>query len=703
MNVASIKIGGMHCVRCEKALYNVLSNSHGVMEVSVSYASEKAVIKYDSSIISYREICKIIKKSGYFVIGEERDKSFKNTLYMFVLSCLLTVPFGIMMFLMFFNKHDNIFHNGWFQFIFVTPIQFVVGYKFYKGAFFSLKNSSPNMDLLVALGTSVAYLYSLYNLIRGIKVYYFESCAFIITLVYLGKLLEMKSKNKTNEALASLLKLRPYTVTVLKGNSYKEIKIDELKENDLFVVKAGENIAADGFIVNGSSNIDESMLTGESVPKFKEKNNIVYGGTVNLDGVITVKASKVGEHTKLSNIIKMVEKAQSSKANVQRLADKVSAYFVPSIVLVAVLTFIFNYAISKNLSLSVSRTVAVLVIACPCSLGLATPTAIIVGMGKAARKGILIKDAVVLEKMGNLKTIVLDKTGTITKGEMGVTDIDVIGWNEKEFKSVVSKIEENSNHPLARAIVRSFGKSSVEIELVKEFAGRGIEAVYAGKKVRIGNSKYLSKYIGKSYDESRTKVFVVVEDALVGVIYLEDVVKEGSGAAINALRHNNIEVVLASGDDRLICEKVARSVGIDKVYSDVLPEEKYNIIEKVKEHGIVAMVGDGINDAPALAKADIGIAMGNAVDVAINSGDVIIMNNDMMSVYNCLIVSRETMKKIKQNLFWAFFYNCIGVPLACVGVISPIIAGLCMSLSSISVVSNSLVLKNKKIGYLRLN
>ena len=692
----SVKVGGMHCVRCSASIENALKNEKGILFVSVSYASEKASIEYDPNIISYKQIVRIIKKAGFYVIDDSNlNKEFKTTLSLFIASCLLTVPFFIMMLLMLFNKHDNIFHNGWFQLIFVTPIQFVVGYKFYKGAFSSLKNKSPNMDLLVALGTSVAYFYSLYNLLNNINVYYFESCAFVITLVYLGKLLEMKSKDKTNEAISSLLKLKPNKVTLIEGEDYKEINLDELKENDLFLVRAGENVATDGVIVKGSSNLDESMLTGESFPKFKEKGSEVFGGTINLDGVIVVRASKVGENTALSKIIKMVEEAESSKARVQRLADKVSAYFVPSIVLVSILCFVLNYLIVKNLSISISRAVAVLVIACPCSLGLATPTAIIVGMGKAAKKGILIKNADVLENLCKVKTIVLDKTGTITRGEMEVVGYKTFTIEEELFKLIFSKIEEVSNHPLAKAIVKKFGKSNIKLESIKEIAGKGIEAIYEGEKVKVGSYNYLSKYIKKDIDNAN--IYMVKGDSLVGMVFIEDSIKESASLAIKKFKDNNVDVILASGDNEKNCKKVADIVGIDNVYSEVLPEEKYKIIEINKSKGIVAMVGDGINDAPSLAKADIGIAMGNSIDVAINSGDVVIMNNDLINVYNCLVVSRATMRKIKQNLFWAFFYNCIGVPLACVGIISPIIAGLCMSLSSVSVVTNSLLLNKIKI------
>lgn len=698
MEKVTIKVGGMHCVRCERALFNALNNKEGIIDVNVSYASEKAKISYDSNKITYKEICEVIKKSGYYVVEiNEKDKELKSTVVLFLISLVLTIPFLIMMILMLMGKHSNVFHNGWFQLAFVTPIQFIVGYKFYKGAVDSLKNKSPNMDLLVALGTSVAYFYSLYNVLSNISVYYFESCAFVITLVYLGKLLEMKSKRKTNEALSSLLKLKPNKVTLVEGDIYKEIDVSELKVNDLFLVRAGENIATDGVIVNGSSNLDESMLTGESFPKLKKENDEVYGGTVNIDGVLVVKANKVGEDTVLSKIIKMVESAEGSKAKVQRLADKVSAYFVPVIIGVSIIAFIVNYLISKDISLSVSRLVAVLVIACPCSLGLATPTAIIVGMGIAAKKGILIKDADTLEKICKVKSVVLDKTGTITEGEMKVSKIDVKGIEEKEFLELICAVESYSNHPLAKAIVEYYNNSKIKLDSVKEIIGKGIEATYKNKRIKVGSYNYLSEYIREDYKDTSIKVFMVINDELVGIVHLVDSIKESSKVAVSKLKDINVEVVLASGDNKLVCKSVADSVGIDVVYSEVLPEDKYKIVNNLKEKGLVAMVGDGINDAPAIASSDVGVSMGSAIDVAIESGDIVIMNNDLINVYNCLMISKATMKKIKQNLFWAFFYNCASVPLAAFGLISPIIAGICMSLSSVSVVSNSLLLNKLKL------
>jgi len=698
MEKITLEIGGMHCVRCSTSLENALKNVKGISSACVSYASGKASVEYDSTLVSYKQICKIVKNAGFYVVdGSNKDKEFKITLSLFVISGILTIPFIIMMVLMFANEHNNLFHNGWFQLSFVTPIQFIVGYKFYKRAFDSLKNKSPNMDLLVAMGTSVAYFYSLYNLISGVKEYYFESCAFVITLVFLGKLLEIKSKNKTNEALSSLLKLKPNKVTVVEGKVYKEIDINELEEDDIFIVKAGESVATDGVVIEGSGNLDESMLTGESVPKYKEKGLEVYGGTVNTDGVLMVRATRVGEATILASIIRMVESAQSSKAKVQRLADKVSAYFVPSIVFIALITFVINFFVLGDVSVSVSRAVSVLVIACPCSLGLATPTAIIVGMGKAAKKGILIKDADALESMCKVKTIILDKTGTITKGEIVVDNVEIVDYDEKEFASIVSKAEEYSNHPLAKAIVKYYGKSEIELRNVKEITGKGIEAIYNNKNIKVGSYNYLSRYINNDGNKDKTSVFVVIDDSLAGVIYFRDQIKDSSNLVVSKLKNSGVEVVLASGDNKEICEETANSVGISKVYSEVLPEDKYKIVEEFKKNGLVAMVGDGINDAPALAKADVGIAMGSGIDVAVENGDLVIINNDLMNVYSSLLISKATMKKIKQNLFWAFFYNCVGVPLACFGIISPIIAGLCMSFSSVSVVINSLILNKVKI------
>lgn len=694
MQSITLKIGGMHCVRCSNTITNALKSKKGIIDVNVSYATNKANITYDSTIISIKEITKIIKKSGYYVIDEEnKDKEYKITLYTFIFSLILTIPFIIMMIFMFINKHDNIFHNGYFQLAFVTPIQFIVGYKFYNGAYESIKNKSPSMDVLVALGTSVAYFYSLYNLINGIHMYYFESCAFVITLVYLGKLLELKSKNKTNEVINSLINLKPMKVTIISNNEQKEIDINELKVNDIFIVRNGENIASDGIIVSGEAYIDESMLTGESELKHKTINDNVYGGTTNNEGIIEVKATKVMEDTVLAGIVKMVEKANSSKAKVQKLADKVSSIFVPSIIFVSILTFVINYIILKNVSLCISRAVAVLVVACPCSLGLATPTALIVGMGRCAKEGCLIKDADALERFSKLETLVMDKTGTITEGRLKISDVKTFNIDKEEFERIVFSIEEKSTHPLAKTIVENFSnKNKVDITNIKEIPGKGIIGNYNNKTIRVGSSKWL-----EIENEDKTCVAVKLDNELIGVIYFSDHIKSECKEMIGKLKENNVKVVLASGDNKAVCEKVAMEVGIDIVYSEVLPSDKFEIIDKYKVNGVVAMVGDGINDAPSLANADIGIAMSSGKDIAIQSGDIVIMNNNLNSIYKVYLLSKATMKKIKQNLFWAFFYNLIGVSLATIGILSPIIAGLAMSLSSVSVVSNSLLLNKKAI------
>ena len=703
MENINIKIGGMHCVRCSASLEKALNSVKGI-KASVSYASEKANIEYDSSIVSYKQICRIVKKTGFYVVSEDnKDKEFKRTLFMFIVSAFLTIPFLIMMILMFVAKDSGLskfFHNGILQVLFTTPIQFVVGYKFYKGAYKSLKSKSPNMDLLVVLGTSIAYFYSLYNLINGTNEYYFESSAFVITLVYLGKLLEMKSKNKTNKAIEGLIKLRPNKVTVIRDDKQIEIEINELVVGDIFVVRAGENVAADGVIVSGSGNLDESMLTGESLPKYKSVNDEVIGGTVNIDGVLEVRVSKVGEDSVLAKIIRLVEEAESSKASVEKIADKVSSIFVPSIVIIAFICFLVNYLISKDVSMSISRAVAVLVIACPCSLGLATPTALIVGVGLGARKGILIKNADALEKICKLKTVVLDKTGTITSGNMEVNEVRVNkDIDYAEFSKIVGKIESKSKHVIAKAIVSYFGDSDAKVSKIKEIAGKGMEAVYNDKKIKIGSYNWLSKYNSDNLiiNDDRLNILVVNDDVLIGVISLKDSVKEGAFGAINCLKENGIEVVLASGDSKTVCESVGSSLGVNKVYSEVMPSDKNDIINEYKHNGLVAMVGDGINDAIALASSDVGIAMGSGLDIAIESCDVVIMNNDLSSIYSAYMISKATMRKIKQNLFWAFFYNCISIPLAFLGLLSPVIAGLCMSLSSVSVVSNSLLLNRVKV------
>lgn len=693
MENITLKIGGMHCVRCSEAITNALKSREGISSVNVSYSISKANIVYDSNKISYKEIVKIIKKSGYYVVDESnKNKEFKTTLYTFIFSLVLTIPFVIMMILMFMNKHNNIFHNGYFQLVFATLIQFIVGYKFYKGAYESIKNKSPSMDVLVSLGTSVAYFYSLYNLIKGIHVYYFESSAFVITLVYLGKLLELKSKNKTNNVIDSLIKLTPSKVTIITSTGQKEISINELKKDDIFIVRNGENVASDGVIVSGEAYLDESMLTGESVLKYKKQNDLVYGGTISSNGIIEVKATCVGENTILSSIVRMVEKANSSKARVEKLADRVSSIFVPSIIVVSLLTFVFNYFFLKDFSMSITRAVAVLVVACPCSLGLATPTALIVGVGRCAKEGCLIKDADVLEKFSALKVLVMDKTGTITQGKLSLSEVKLFDIDPLEFEHLVYAIEEKSNHPLAKAIIEKFKKGNVNICDVKETPGKGMNCMYNGSQVMVGNANWLG-----FESDGRTSVGVKINNNLKGIIYFDDLIKDECKDVISNFKKDGVRVILASGDSKEVCESVGSKVGVECVYSEVLPDNKYEIINKYKSDGIVAMVGDGINDAPSLASADVGIAMVSGKDIAIESGDLVVMNNNLASIYKTFLLSKATMKKIKQNLFWAFFYNLIGVSLAVFGILSPIVAGLAMSFSSVSVVSNSLLLNKEKV------
>lgn len=690
MKQVSIRIGGMHCIRCSETIAKSLNKVSGVIRCNVNFASSRANVIYDESLINYKEICKIIRKSGYKVISNDSDKEFRVTLYTFIVSFILLIPFIIMMLLMLVGKHDNIFHNGYFQLIFATLIQFGVGYKFYKGAIKSVKNKNPNMDLLIAMGTSVAYFYSLYNLIRGIKVYYFESCAFVITLVYFGNLLEMKSKNKANEALSSLLQLQPSVVTIIENNELKEIDILELKKDDIFLVRAYETIASDGVVVDGSSSVDESMLTGESMLVNKELNSVVFGGTRNTNGVLRVKSSGTASDNVLAKIIGMIEEAETSKANIERIADKVSSYFVPFIIVTSVFCFLINYLLIKDVSISISRAIAVLVIACPCSLGLATPTALIVGMGIAYKKGILVKNANALEKMYKLKTIVLDKTGTITDNSIEVSNVVTYDYSLEKVGEIVSALENNSNHPLAKCMVNYFKESKLKISKVKEIPGKGMEGFYDEHLVKIGSVNYLKEYIKDEVIDN--DVVVVLDDRLIATISFQDRIKENARDVLTKLKNEKIEVVLASGDNSIKCEEVSKKVGISKVYSEISPFDKNSIINEYKSKGIVAMVGDGINDSIALSSADIGISMGNGSEVALNSSDIVIMNDDLDSIYKAFIISKKTISKVKQNLFWAFFYNTISIPLACVGILSPIVAGLCMSLSSVSVISNSLLL-----------
>lgn len=703
----------MHCASCQTRIEKVLSRTDGVYEVNVNLATGKMRIKYDENKLDSKKIEDKVKSIGFGAELErerntDKDKKLKEKEYAsikrkFILSAILTLPlFSIMFFHMagirvFWDKPE-------IQFALATIVQFYVGYTFYVGAYKSIKSKAMNMDVLVVMGTSAAYFYSIYNWYIGHDHFYFESSAMIITLVLLGKMLELRAKSKTGEALMKLMDLAPKEVTVIVDGNTSKKSAKDVKLGDVLLVRPGENISGDGDIVQGKTSVDESMLTGESIPVDKNVGDKVYQGTLNLNGSIEVKVTTDMTETGLSKIIRMVEEAQNQKAPVQRLADKVASIFVPTVIGIAILTFILHRVFGSDVEKSLISAVSVLVIACPCSLGLATPTAIMVGTGKAANEGILIRDAKALENAEKLTAVALDKTGTITKGRPDVVDMINIRGDKSINNSILYSMEIKSEHPIAMAIVDYFHDNPP-----KKINGSFINIEGRGVGFKILDKNYYALSI-KSIEElgididadirenmrpEATYVGLVEDKELNMLVGLVDEIKEDSKESIRFLHDMGLKTVMITGDNEKVAQKIAGSAGIDKYYAEVLPEEKVLKVKELMETEVVGMVGDGINDAPALATADIGFAMGTGTDIAIDSGDITLVGGSLKSVGRAIDISKKTMKTIKQNLFWAFFYNVVGIPIAAIGILNPMIAGAAMAFSSVSVVTNSLRLKNK--------
>ena len=736
-NVAQEKvafdISGMTCAACATKIEKRINKMDGVSNASVNFALETIAVEYDSKQVESTEMITAVKKMGYELIRKQdskdkmdhKEQEIKKQEKKFILSLILTIPLLWTMVAHFeflsFIYMPHILMNPWIQLAFATPVQFIIGAQFYKGAFNSLRNKSANMDVLVALGTSAAYFYSLYLSIEwlntgkiGSPELYFEASAVIITLIVLGKLFEVRAKGKTSQAIQKLLGLQAKTARVLRDGVEIELPIEEVLAGDTILVKPGEKIPVDGEIIEGRSAIDESMITGESIPVDKVSGDKVIGATINKNGSLQIKATKVGKDTALAQIVKVVEEAQGSKAEIQRLADRISGIFVPAVVVIAVTTFLIWFFIVTpgDFRSALIPTISILVIACPCALGLATPTSIMAGSGRAAEMGLLFKGGEHLENTRSIDTVVLDKTGTVTKGQPALTDITVTaGFTEDEVLQLVATAENQSEHPLAQAIVLGVKEKGVSLLDVTDFEalpGYGIRANVSGKEVLVGTRKLMKDYkisildsntaMEKLESEGKTAMLIAVDHKLAGVVAVADTVKETSKEAIARMQALGLEVIMLTGDNQRTAEAIARQVGLSHVIAEVLPEQKSDEIKKLQDQGKkVAMVGDGINDAPALAMANIGMAVGTGTDIAIEAADITLMRGDLNSVADAIIMSRKTMRNIKQNLFFAFFYNTIGIPIAAIGLLAPWVAGAAMAFSSVSVVLNALRLQKVKL------
>lgn len=724
----SLKITGMSCAACSAKIERKLNKLEGVIQAAVNLSTEKATVAYDPAVIKVSEIIQSIEKLGYQASRMEeissdrekeiREKEIENLRRELIIGTVLSSPLILAMVLALVGIDVPFLHNWVFQLVLATPVQFIIGFRFYRNAFFALRAKSPNMDVLIAMGTSAAYFYSVYNsffqeLMPGMmmKDLYFEASTVIITLILLGKYLEAVAKGKTSDAIKKLMGLQAKTARVIRNGQETDVAIDEVEVGDVIVVRPGEKIPVDGKVIEGSSAVDESMLTGESLPVEKKIGDLVIGATINKYGTFNYEATKIGKDTVLSQIIKMVEDAQGSKAPIQKIADRVSGVFVPVVLGVAVLTFIVWTFGGYDLPKGIISAVAVLVIACPCSLGLATPTAIMVGTGKGAENGILIKGGEHLETAYRINAVVLDKTGTITKGQPEVTDVVPVGeWSSQQILMLAAGAEKKSEHPLGVAIYENAKEKLGIIAEPEEFQavpGHGVSAVIGGKRVLVGTRKLMIEQgvgieevepiAAELESQGKTAMLLAYDHQLAGVLAVADVVKEHSKEAIEQLQQMGIEVYMMTGDNRRTAAAIAKQVGISQVLAEVLPEHKAEEVEKLRSEGrVVAMVGDGINDAPALARADVGMAIGTGTDIAMEAADITLMRGDLRSIPTAIRLSRKTMTKIKQNLFWAFIYNIIGIPFAAAGALNPIIAGAAMALSSVSVVTNSLSLKRFK-------
>ncbi|EWG11437.1 heavy metal translocating P-type ATPase [Cytobacillus firmus] len=731
---AEFELLGMTCAACSGRIEKGLNKLPGVKHAVVNLALETGTVEYNPEQVSVQDMIKKVENLGYQAkvktdsdqeIEGYREKEIEKQKGKFIFSLILSIPLFWSMVGHFeftsFIYVPEMFMNPWVQLALAAPVQFFIGKQFYIGAYKALKNKSANMDVLVALGTSAAFFYSLYQSLLSIGSnghmveLYYETSAILITLIILGKLFEARAKGRSSEAIKKLMGLQAKTATVLREGEEIEIPLEEVIAGDIIYVKPGEKIPVDGEIIEGQSALDESMLTGESVPVDKTAGDTVIGSTLNKNGFLKIEATKVGKDTALSQIIKVVEEAQGSKAPIQRMADKISGIFVPIVVSIAVVTFLVWYiwVSPGNFAEALEKLIAVLVIACPCALGLATPTSIMAGSGRAAEYGVLFKGGEHLELTHEITAVVLDKTGTVTHGKPVLTDVVTEGHvEERTFLQLVGSAEKQSEHPLAEAIVKGIKDKGITLFNPQEFEaipGYGIKAKVEGKNILIGTRRLMEKYdisvqsakleMETLEENGKTAMLVAVDGKYAGIAAVADTIKETSRNAINRLKQLGIEVIMITGDNKRTAQAIAEEVGIDFAIAEVLPEGKAEEVKKLQNQGKkVAMVGDGINDAPALAVADIGMAIGTGTDVAMEAADITLMRGDLNSIADAILMSKKTIRNIKQNLFWAFAYNTLGIPVAALGFLAPWLAGAAMAFSSVSVVLNALRLQRVKVS-----
>jgi len=713
-----LAITGMTCAACAARIEKTLNRIEGAT-ATVNFATEKAHVAMNGGV-TVDALLVAVRKAGYDalevdatnkdVVHEKRAADYRRELHLFGISALLTLPLVLQMSVMFSGSHADLLPR-WAQMALATPVQFWIGWRFYTGAWHALRGGAANMDVLVALGTSIAWLFSAIVTFDGLHHHiYFEASATIITLVLMGKLLEARAKAKTSGAIEALLQLQPPTALLERDGQLVEVEVSNLHVDDVFVARPGAGIAVDGLVIDGRSTVDESLLTGESMPVAKATGAKVYAGTLNQDGLLRCRATGVGAATALAAIVRLVEAAQGSKAPVQRLADRIAAIFVPAVLVLAALTIAYWWGWRGEFDTALVNAVAVLVIACPCALGLATPTAIVVGSGRGAGAGILFRNAEALENAGRINLLLVDKTGTLTEGRPRVVTVLPIDPNDGRLVlTLAATLEQGADHPLARAIREYANQNNIAPLTMSGFVstpGRGVSAMVDGSSILLGSPEYLSSQ-GAGIGPERlmklppggTPVGIARDGVALGLIIIADQMRTTSPAAVTRLRTLGVEILMLTGDHPSTARAIADAAHITNFRAQVMPQDKAGEVETAHARGrFVGMVGDGINDAPALAAADVGFAIGGGADVAIQTADVTLMRSDLMSVADAISLSRATLRKIRQNLFFAFVYNTLGIPLAAAGLLSPVIAGAAMALSSVSVVTNSLLLKRWKAG-----